>query len=98
MRTRMSPEPVANRPPLWVGTGLAATEMTEFLCACSNSCVSPVRVSQNWTPWSLEPERTHSESGVKATVMTKSYTLSAVSNTVYERTGVGDIPGDLPRS
>ena len=70
----MSPEPVANTPPVWVSTGLVATEMTEFLCPRSMSCVWPVRGSQNWTPRSLEPERIHSESGVKAMVRTKSYT------------------------
>lgn len=47
MRARMSPEPVANSPPVWVGTGEGATEMTEFLWPCSMSCVCPVRGSQN---------------------------------------------------
>jgi len=79
MRARMSPEPVAKRPPVWVGTGLGATEMTEFLCPWSMSCVWPVRGSQNCTPRSLEPESTHSESGVSATLRTKSW--MAVSKT-----------------
>ena len=79
MRARMSPEPVANRPPVGVGTGLGATDMTEFLWPCSMSCVWPVRGSQNWTPRSLEPERTHSESGVSATLRTKSCRAVMVS-------------------
>ena len=73
MRARMSPEPVAKKPPVGLATGLGATEMTEFLCPWSMSCVWPVRGSQNWTPRSLDPERTHSESGVSATLRTKSY-------------------------
>lgn len=72
IRARMSPEPVAKRPPLGVTTGLGATEMTEFLWPCSISCVLPVLGSQNWTPRSLEPDRTQFPSGVKATLSTKS--------------------------
>jgi len=69
----MSPLPVAKLPPL----GLGATLMTEFLWPCNMSCVLPVLGSQNWTPRSLEPERTQAPSGVSATERTKSYDMLA---------------------
>jgi len=69
IRALVSPEPVAKKFPV----GLGATEMTEFLWPWSMSCVWPVRGSQNWTPRSLEPERTHWLSGVRATLSTKSF-------------------------
>lgn len=72
IRALMSPEPVANRPPVCDGTGDGATLMTEFLWPWSMSCVEPVLGSQNWTPRSLEPERTHAPSAVRATERTKS--------------------------
>jgi hypothetical protein len=89
---------VANSPPVWVGTGDGATEMTEFLWPCSMSCVCPVRGSQNWTPRSLEPERTHSESGVRATLRTKSYRRVVSKWWVGGGRKERDIPGGPQRS
>ena len=80
MRAFISPEPVANKPPARVATGLAATDMTLFLCPWSMRCVCPVSGSQNLTPRSLELERTHSESGVSATERTKSLCVVLLAN------------------
>lgn len=44
----------------------------EFLWPCNMSCASPVLGSQNCTPLSFEPDRTHCPSGVRATLRTKS--------------------------
>jgi hypothetical protein len=72
MRDRESPDAVANKPPARVAAGLDATDMTLFSCPTSLSCICPVQGSQKWTARSLEAERTHSESGVIATLRTKS--------------------------
>lgn len=72
MRTRESLDAVANKPPAQVAAGLDATDTTVFLCPESLSCICPVHGSQKWTLQSLEPERTHSESGVIVTLAAKS--------------------------
>lgn len=63
--------------------------MTEFLWPCNMSCVWPVRGSQNCTPRSLEPDRTHSASGVRATLRTKScFNQMLTSHTFMNGKGV----------
>lgn len=84
---RMSPLPVANRLPMGLGatemTVMAivsalyyptapSRDVPEFLWPWSISWATPVTGSQNCTPLSLEPERTHAPSGVRATLRTKS--------------------------